>query len=220
MSSESGDGRQRSPRGTLSRELIVAAAIRLADGEGLASLSMRRLAEELGVRVMSLYNHVQTKEDLLHAMVASVFAAQPDRVIERDGWKRQLEARARHIRALGQSHPWIIPLVFETGLEDERYLEAIELTLKSIREAGFDADETVFAYRELMYWAFNFVWLETHWAQETPAVPQPASGFPFLREYLASAEDWSHDERFEFGLKANLAGLESVLRKKRRSPAS
>ena len=62
------------PRGRLSRDRVLRAAVALADTGGIESLSMRKLGDELGVEAMSLYNHVANKDDLLDGMIDAVFA--------------------------------------------------------------------------------------------------------------------------------------------------
>src|SRR5690349_8723742 len=73
-----GPGKPDTKRRTqLTRERVVAAGIELADREGIDSISMRRLAQELGVEAMSLYTHVRNKDDLLDGMVDAVIAKIP-----------------------------------------------------------------------------------------------------------------------------------------------
>ncbi len=75
-----------SDRPRLTRERIVGAAIELADAEGIGKLSMRRLAAALGFEVMSLYNHVASKDDLVEAMVDEVLGEVPDPPADAD-WR-------------------------------------------------------------------------------------------------------------------------------------
>ena len=80
------------PRAPLSRDRILRAAVALADREGLEALSMRKLADELGVKAMSLYNHVDNKEDLLNGMV-DVLVAEIDLSHEESHWKAAARAQ-------------------------------------------------------------------------------------------------------------------------------
>jgi AcrR family transcriptional regulator len=92
----------------LSVERIVRAAIEVADGEGLGALSMRRVAERLGVGTMSLYTHVPGKGELLDVMLDTVYAetARPDEVP--GGWRDRLAQIARENWALYLRHPWLL----------------------------------------------------------------------------------------------------------------
>src|SRR4051794_29501477 len=95
----------REPRIPLSRERVLSAAISLADEGGIESLSMRKLAQELGVEAMSLYNHVANKEDLLDGIVESVVGeiATPSSETE---WKTAIREIAVSAHETLLRHPW------------------------------------------------------------------------------------------------------------------
>jgi AcrR family transcriptional regulator len=93
----------------LSRQRIVEAATALIDSEGLAALSTRRLATELGVRGPSLYNHVATKEDLLDAVADSITGQVDISVFARHDWRVALRLWARSYRDALATHPNIVP---------------------------------------------------------------------------------------------------------------
>jgi AcrR family transcriptional regulator len=90
----------------LSVELIVRGAIDLADTSGLAAVSMRRVAERLGVGTMSLYTYVPGKAELLDVMLDTVYGELPE--IVGATWRSRLEAVARANMALYQRHPWLL----------------------------------------------------------------------------------------------------------------
>ncbi|MDX3075058.1 TetR/AcrR family transcriptional regulator [Streptomyces sp. MI02-7b] len=96
----------------LSRERIVAAALALVDAEGLAAVSTRRLAAELGVSGPSLYNHFTTKDGILDA-VADAVVAEVDLAMFEDGrdWRDALVDWARSYRAALAAHPHIVPFL-------------------------------------------------------------------------------------------------------------
>ena len=93
----------------LTRERIVAAAIRVADAEGLAQLSMRRIATELGAAPMSLYRHVNSKDELLVSMMDSVLGEDPLPTRLPKGWRAQLELSSRMQWQGFRRHPWLAP---------------------------------------------------------------------------------------------------------------
>src|ERR1700676_3990221 len=98
------------PRIPLSRERVLVAAVAFADDRGIASLSMRKLGEVLGVEAMSLYNHVANKDELLDGMVDLVFG-EIDLPVGGADWKTAMRERAQSARqALGR-HPWAIALM-------------------------------------------------------------------------------------------------------------
>lgn len=93
----------------LTRERVIDAAIAVAERDGLAELSMRRLAAELGSGTMSIYNHVSDKEDLFDAMVERVLA--PVAVGDSDDWRRVVAGWATACRAALLDRLDLIPLV-------------------------------------------------------------------------------------------------------------
>ena len=89
----------------LNRERVLAAAVELADREGIDALSMRRLGQELSVEAMALYNHVANKDDLLNGMVDAV-VGEVDLTDGDADWKAAARARILSARRVMRSHPW------------------------------------------------------------------------------------------------------------------
>ena len=102
------DRRSRRRREPISRAAIVAAAIGLLDREGLAALSMRRLAEELGTGAASLYWHVGSKDGLLDLVLDEVIGEGKVPDPDPDRWQEQLKQIARDQRAASHRHPWVV----------------------------------------------------------------------------------------------------------------
>jgi AcrR family transcriptional regulator len=100
--------RGRGPKPGLTVNRIVAAATELADAEGLAALSMRRVAERLGVGTMSLYTYVPSKAELIDVMYDA--ACSPVEV-SGDGWRARLAAVARASWELYRRHPWMLQVM-------------------------------------------------------------------------------------------------------------
>jgi AcrR family transcriptional regulator len=98
---------QRGPARGLDHERIVRAAIEIADRDGLAAVTMKRVAESLGFTTMSLYRYVATKDELLLLMQGSETAAAPFRPGDGD-WRSGLRQWADHVRGLYRSHPWLL----------------------------------------------------------------------------------------------------------------
>jgi AcrR family transcriptional regulator len=97
----------RGPKPALSVERVVRAGIEVADAEGLEALSMRRVAQQLGVGTMSLYRHVPAKGELLDLMLDTVLGEEPAADAS-GGWRAQLEQWARSGLALYRRHPWVL----------------------------------------------------------------------------------------------------------------
>jgi AcrR family transcriptional regulator len=146
------------PRETLSREKVLAAALRLADEHGLAGLSMRKLADSLHVEAMSLYNHVRNKGDLLDGIAGLVFGSipLPDATLPWDERLRFLVLGAH--RAL-TAHPVVVrALAVEQAsprsLDALRFIDAM---LGALFDAGLDERDTVRRYRSLLGQVFGSV---------------------------------------------------------------
>lgn len=93
------------PRIPLNRERVLDAAVAFADANGIESLSMRKLGEELGVEAMSLYNHVKNKDDLLNGMVDTILG-EIDMTPGGSDWKSCLRHRILSARSALVDHPW------------------------------------------------------------------------------------------------------------------
>ena len=132
----------RGPRPGLSVDRVVAAAVELADAEGLAALSMRRVAERLGVGTMSLYTYVPGKGELLDLMLDTVLAeeARPDPAA---GWRAGLELRAREDWALFHRHPWILEVSPSRSLLGPNETELFEATLRVVDGSGLNSAEMI-----------------------------------------------------------------------------
>jgi AcrR family transcriptional regulator len=137
----------RTPRGQPPiRERIVAAAITVADAEGLAALSMRRLAAELGAAPMSLYRHVADKDELLLTMMDTVFAANPLPDPGTGGWREQLEALCRLQWAMYRRHPWLAQAVsFTRPMLAPNAMAHTEWAMRALDGHGLDIEAQLLA---------------------------------------------------------------------------
>ena len=102
--------RRRGPRPSLSGEQVVATATRIADQEGLSRLSMRRLADELGITAMSLYGYVPSKAELLDVMADRAYAEITFRGSPATPWQEKLTALAEQHWDLLLAHPWLLQI--------------------------------------------------------------------------------------------------------------
>ncbi|MEU4227598.1 TetR/AcrR family transcriptional regulator C-terminal domain-containing protein [Nonomuraea sp. NPDC026600] len=134
-------------RQALSAQRIAAAAVAIADAEGLDAITMRRLATELGVAPMSAYRHVSGKDDVLELMVDLVYGE----VNVPDGadWRETLRALAMGIRALVLKHPWLTRLstsqmVYE--LTPNR-MDLTERALAALHSLNLDVDTEMSVFR-------------------------------------------------------------------------
>jgi AcrR family transcriptional regulator len=123
-------GRDRRP--ALTRQSVVAAAMRIADADGLAAVSIRRVAAELGARTMSLYSHIDSKDDLLDLMREQVAA---ETFVEGElpaDWREAIRLIARRARDTGLRHPWMIHLIGHAGQVGPNALRHLEQALRAL----------------------------------------------------------------------------------------
>jgi AcrR family transcriptional regulator len=134
IAASAGRGAQR--RAQLTRERVVAAAIDLADRDGIESISMRRVAQELGVEAMSLYTHVRNKDDLLDGMVDAVVSEIP-RSADGADWKTSLRVMVLAARAVVLRHPWAARTIETRTAPGPAVLGYVNAVIGLLREGGF-----------------------------------------------------------------------------------
>jgi AcrR family transcriptional regulator len=127
---------ERPGRSGLSVDRIVAAAIEVADADGLPALSMRRVAEKLGVGTMSLYTHVPRKAELIDLMLDRAYGetARPDEVT--GDWRARLEFAARENWALYHRHPWLLQITMVRPVLGPNVTAKYEYELRAIDGIG------------------------------------------------------------------------------------
>ena len=134
------NGRVRS--GRLDREVVIERALALADTDGLDALTIRRLADELGVTPMALYWHFSNKDELIDALAAHLFAqvSLPDTPAGADWVTAMRELQVAFVAAL-RPHPAVAPLARDRVLASRAGLVLAERSLGLLRQAGFSAEQ-------------------------------------------------------------------------------
>ncbi|WP_016698297.1 TetR/AcrR family transcriptional regulator [Actinoalloteichus spitiensis] len=133
----------RGPKPGLSLAKIVAAAIAVADAEGLEELSMQRVASELGYSTMSLYRYLSSKEQLIDLMVDAAIAAPPSAAGAPGGWRREVEIVARALVDLYGRHPWLIRAQLNTPPLGPNQLAWMEELLRALSGSGLGEEEAL-----------------------------------------------------------------------------
>ncbi len=205
----------------LSRENILNAAVALADERGIESLSMRKLAETLGVEAMSLYNHVKNKDDLLDGMVDAVMGevALPDAHVH---WKNAMRQRAISAHEMLLRHPWASILIVSRINVGSAMLRYGDATMGCLRTAGFSyalADHAINAIDSHIYGftllKSNFPIEEREYAQAAEQLIHllPASTYPYAHAWAQEVISGRHSgvNEFTFGLDLILDGLERLI---------
>lgn len=227
-----------STRTRLDRTRIVAAATAFIDEHGLASLTMRRLGDRLGVEAMALYRHVPGKEDLLDAVVEELIAQMEHDsdvlLAPRDGWQDFLQRVAHGTRRVALANPKAFPLVASRPPEAPwlrpplRSLPWVERFLAGLMDEGFSAEAAVRAYRAFTSFLLGHLLLEVaaHGGDVGPldvmddgsTQPGTLQGFPAVSALRpALSEDHSEIE-FEESLEHLLDRLALMRAESRREP--
>jgi AcrR family transcriptional regulator len=141
------------PRERLNRQRVLQAAVALADEVGIAAVSMRRLAQELGVVPMALYKHVADKNDLLDGMVDVVIGeiGPPDPDL---GWKSAVRQRILAARRTVLRHPWARQAIESRTNRTPTVLRYMDSLAGAFRAGGFSADLT----HHVMHTLGNRIW--------------------------------------------------------------
>jgi AcrR family transcriptional regulator len=134
---------------------VLDAAVAVADREGLAALTMRSLAGELGVKPMSLYHHVSSKDEILDAIVDAVFA-EIELPMQGTPWREAMERRARSARVALGRHPWAVGLLESRAHPGPATLRHHDAVLGCLRESGFSLVDAAHAYALLDSFIYGF----------------------------------------------------------------
>jgi AcrR family transcriptional regulator len=211
------------PRRSLTRDRVLLAGVDFADDNGIASLSMRKLGDALGVEAMSLYHHVANKDALLDGMVDLVFG-EIDLPPGAADWKVAMRLRAQSARQALRRHPWAIALMSTRTSPGPATLRHHNAVIGSLRGAGFSVEMTAHAFSALDSYIYGFALQEAtlplgDTEEETVEVAQmmlvkvPADEYPHLTEFTTQhilRPGYDYGREFEFGLDLILDGLEKA----------
>jgi TetR/AcrR family tetracycline transcriptional repressor len=210
------------PRGSLNRELIIREALALLEEHGPEALSMRRLADRLGVAPNALYTHVRGKADLIDGLIDQVYAGLTLNPDASGDWAQQLATLSQEIRAYLLAHPAVVPYALQQPGLGPHSLRLGEAIYNVLRPAGFSDQAVVGTVYALVTYILGFVALEIPRAGSTPQTSDefvrrmwaffaalPPGEFPHTVELAAQLARVSTDDQFHFGIRTFLAGLQA-----------
>lgn len=203
----------------MSRERIIRTAVRLMDEEGLGAVSMRRIGRDLGVEAMSLYNHVEDKEDILDSICEAVVS--DFRIPDAVGWNEAARLAAREYRRLLLAHPSVITLMTERKrpFTAPASLRAYEFALEAFRTAGLSEADAAKTLNVFGGYILGFVTMELGLmvggpedeahvqAHQEMSRMLASAHLPRMRECMPHFMDCDLEEQFEFGLDLLLEGI-------------
>lgn len=230
----------RGPKPALSLPRIVAAAVRVADAEGLDAVSMGRVAAELGAAPMSLYRHVSSKEALLTLMVDAAWGDSPPRHAPGERWRAGLSRWAWTMRTQIRRHPWAVRIPVHSLPIMPREVAWFENALACLGNTGLTEVRKASVIMLLAGYVRNLATTEAdigaaimasglspvEWMSSYPrmlAKLTDPQDFPALSTFIAAGvfeiEDGPDDE-FIFGLDRILDGVEHLIEAKPGEPGS
>lgn len=203
----------------LTRQRVIEGAVALADEVGIEPLTIRRLAEHLGVKPMALYHHVAGKEQIIDGMVDVVFAqiALPPEGME---WREAMRVRSRSARDVLARHRWAAPLMETRTNPGPANLRHHDAVLACLRAGGLSVPMTAHAYALIDAFIYGFALQEAGLPFDTPEeaaalvsvmIEQfPAAEYPHLNEFtmehvLQPGYDFAAE--FDYGLDLILDAL-------------
>ena len=206
-------------RQPLSRDRIVSVAMDVVDADGLGGLSMRRVGSAVGVKAMSLYNHVADKDDLIAGLVDAVYGevALPD---VGSGWRVGLRQISVDTRDALLRHPWACEAVYSAMVGPHR-IAHMEAMLGLLRNSGFSIEDTHHAFHALNNHVVGHAMQTTAFTYDADDLEElgeqflaslDQQQFPFLAEHVRYHAEPGSDEASDFVLVLDmiLDGLERL----------
>ena len=220
MKSDSGSRPVRAP---LSRERVLRGALAVADAGGLASLTIRSLASELGVKPMSVYYHVANKDEILDGIVDLVFG-EIDLPLAGGDWRTEMHRRAVSARAVLSRHPWAIALLQSRTNPGPATLRHHDAIIGALRGAGFSVRMTAHAFAVIDSYVYGFALSEAalpiHGPETVAEVAESMmqhvadDTYPHLAEFSTEhvlKPGYDFGEEFEYGLELIIDALSKSL---------
>lgn len=203
----------------LSRERVLSGALAVADAQGVDSLTIRLLAEHLGVKPMALYHHVANKSEIIDGIVDLVFSEIELPSIGGE-WRSEMKRRARSARHVLRRHPWSVALLQSRTHPGPATLSHHNAVIGTLRAAGFSVVMTAHAYALLDSYVYGFALSEASLpingpetvaeVAESMMLQYLATDYPHLSEFSTEhilKPGYDFGQEFEFGLELVLDGL-------------
>ena len=199
-------------------------ALKLADADGLDALTIRKLAQDLGVTPMALYWHFRSKEELLEGVSEQVWGEIDVPVDPSGPWPVQLQRGLESLISVLRAHPAAPQLLLEHEKRNEAALRATEAALEILHGAGFNAEQASEIARSTLWTGIMLVMSEPGWAPELsgPARAEeqrrneiflamlPAASYPRLVESAAYMANCDPDFHYRLGVQLFIAGVKAL----------
>ena len=215
----------------LSRTAVAEHALKLADAEGLGTVTVRRLAQDLGVTPMALYWHFKNKDELLlgltdHALSTVTASRAPD-----DPWQRQLRAMVEALVTVMRAHPSLADLLTAVDKRSTAsFTRATNDALELLARAGFGLEESYWIATHLLHGAIGLVATQpgcpatmtpaqaAEWRRQKRLAMEalPADRYPMIVRFARTYDDEPDvDGYYRFGLDLLMSGVEALAARRR-----
>ena len=209
----------------LSKRTVTENALKLADADGLDALTIRKLAQHLGVTPMALYWHFRSKEDLLEGVAEQVWGELDTNVDVKVPWWAQLQRLLESLVSTLRAHPAAPQLLLEHEKRNEAALRATELTLDILRTGGFDPQHASTIARSALWTGITLVMSEPGFSPELSADERaewqrrnqvelamlPAARYPRLVECALPMSACDDPEfHYDFGIRLFIDGVRAA----------
>jgi AcrR family transcriptional regulator len=199
---------------SLTHARIAAAALAAIDRDGLAALSMRTVASELGMGTMSLYRYVEDREQL-EWLVVDFVLAEIDLALPPDlAWTERVTLLVERMRDAVGAHAAVVPLLVAHRHASAGSFRWAEAVLAVLTEAGFAGERRVIAFRTLLGYVIGVLQYQQFGSLAGPGTAALAElspdAYPLLSETARQARDVTTDEELRRGLAAVLRGIGAV----------
>jgi AcrR family transcriptional regulator len=196
---------------SLTESGIAVAALAIVDRDGLASLSMRTVATEMGVGTMSLYRYVAGRDELEGLLLGHVLESVDLEVAKGSPWTERVVSLAERVRAAIGDHPAVVPLLLTRRQVTAPSLGWGEAVMAALADGGFTGPDRAIAFRALLSYVIGAVQVE-HFgplagAGTAALADLPTDVFPHLADTARHARAIPSDEEFRRGLQIVLRGL-------------
>jgi TetR/AcrR family transcriptional regulator, tetracycline repressor protein len=220
-------------RTRLSKRAVVDRALKLADADGLDTLTIRKLAQDLGVTPMALYWHFRSKDELLEGVAERVWSEVEVNVDPSVPWWAQLRGGLESLLRMLRAHPSAPQLVLEHEKRNEAALRATEATLEVLLSAGFDPQHASEIARSTLWTGIMLVMSEAgyhpelseaeraefHRRNEIHLAMLPTARYPRLVQCATQLAACDPDFHYRLGVEMFIAGVRAMAERYGRDPA-
>lgn len=193
-------------RNALNKDLIIDAALRVVDVEGVGGLTIRRISEELGASPMGIYGHIQTRDEIVEALIERAVELPQPTPDPDTPWDQQLRDTFMAIHRSLLAHPGLTEILSTQSISTTHAMRAVERLLASLRAAGLTPHRAVAAVAALQSYTYGFTVQQRARTARDQAThlaalrALPEADFPQLHELASDFGTWTTEEHFETGL--------------------